>query len=92
MLQRSILATRRSPVRSITRRLEIYHPVRLAKTKAAQSTVPQYDYDVIVIGGGHAGTEACTAAARVGARTLLITQDTSKIGTNLYENKMGYLK
>ncbi|KAI9310914.1 glucose inhibited division protein A-domain-containing protein [Dichotomocladium elegans] len=38
------------------------------------------DFDVIVIGGGHAGTEACTAAARVGARTLLITQNTDTIG------------
>ncbi|KAI9494447.1 glucose inhibited division protein A-domain-containing protein [Zychaea mexicana] len=38
------------------------------------------DYDVIIIGGGHAGTEACTAAARVGARTLLITQNTDTIG------------
>ncbi|NEY90305.1 tRNA uridine-5-carboxymethylaminomethyl(34) synthesis enzyme MnmG [Tabrizicola oligotrophica] len=37
-------------------------------------------FDVIVIGGGHAGTEAAAAAARMGARTALITLDREKIG------------
>jgi tRNA uridine 5-carboxymethylaminomethyl modification enzyme len=37
-------------------------------------------FDVIVVGGGHAGTEAATSAARMGARTLLITHDPAKIG------------
>jgi tRNA uridine 5-carboxymethylaminomethyl modification enzyme len=37
-------------------------------------------YDVIVIGGGHAGTEAATLAGRRGARTLLLTQNLETIG------------
>ena len=36
--------------------------------------------DVVVIGGGHAGCEAATAAARTGASTILVTQRTDTIG------------
>ena len=39
-----------------------------------------YGYDVIVIGGGHAGTEAALAAARSGVRTLLLTHNVETIG------------
>ncbi|KAH8653646.1 glucose inhibited division protein A-domain-containing protein [Xylariales sp. PMI_506] len=38
-------------------------------------------FDVVVIGGGHAGTEACAAAARSGARTALITPKLDNLGT-----------
>src|SRR5436309_2777492 len=40
----------------------------------------QSNYDIIVIGGGHAGAEAAWAASRLGASTALITLDESKIG------------
>ena len=39
-----------------------------------------HDFDVVVIGGGHAGLEAASAAARMGVKTALITTNFSTIG------------
>ncbi|KAJ5613060.1 hypothetical protein N7510_006254 [Penicillium lagena] len=54
----------------------------LAHTHRGLATVSDdsQPYDVVVIGGGHAGSEACAAAARSGARTALITPSRSNIG------------
>ena len=39
----------------------------------------KFKYDVVVVGAGHAGCEAATAAAKLGAKTCLVTMDMNKI-------------
>ena len=51
--------------------------MRAATTPMSETT---HTYDVIVIGGGHAGTEAALAAARLGAHTLLLTHNIETLG------------
>ncbi len=47
---------------------------------ASNSLLSTYDYDVLIIGAGHAGTEAALAAARIGAKTALLTTNLDTVG------------
>ena len=49
-------------------------------SKKGNNMIKNNQYDVIVIGGGHAGCEAALSAARMGCNTLLITMNIDKIG------------
>ena len=49
----------------------------------------EFKYDIIVVGGGHAGCEAAHAAAVMGARTLLITMDMTKLAQMSCNPAMG---
>ena len=49
------------------------------------------NYDVVIIGGGHAGIEAAVAASRIGAKTALITFSKDDIGTMSCNPAMGGL-
>lgn len=53
---------------------------RLARGSAWYHFSSGRSYDVVIIGGGHAGCEAASAAARTGASTLLLTQKISTLG------------
>ncbi|KAI3343706.1 mitochondrial translation optimization protein [Ustulina deusta] len=66
------------PGRAVRRRPQaLYAQRRSLATVAPEGTRP---FDVIVVGGGHAGTEACAAAARSGARTALVTPKIDNLG------------
>ena len=55
-------------------------PIFPFKKPPAQALIGKSTYDVVVIGGGHAGTEASTASARSGAKTALVTPSLSNLG------------
>lgn len=74
--QLSSIARKTSRTNTLNNLQHFYQNARAITSLQSQSK----SYDVIVIGGGHAGTEAATAAARTGAKTLLLTQKVSTLG------------
>ncbi|OJJ43753.1 hypothetical protein ASPZODRAFT_73468 [Penicilliopsis zonata CBS 506.65] len=72
---------------SYTRSINLLRSIRGVRSRVvgtsrglATASEGSQPYDVVVIGGGHAGSEACAAAARTGARTVLVTPSRSNIG------------
>src|SRR5437870_3671618 len=79
MTKRAVIASEAKQSRAVVFHVKPRHSGAPSLHSAAMSDI-RGTYDVIVIGGGHAGCEAAAAAARIGARTALLTHSRATIG------------
>lgn len=70
-----------SPWRSFSSAEPVGTPLSRPQKVLPERFMGKMVFDVVVVGGGHAGCEAAAASARVGAKTALITHKFSTIGT-----------
>jgi choline dehydrogenase-like flavoprotein len=59
----------------------------IPSSSSAQQWYDEEDYDVVVVGGGHAGCEAALAAARTGAKTLMLTLNLDRIAWQVHSSR-----
>ena len=72
--------------RSWSRNWKYFHS--LVRQYSDFSPEEEKQFDVIVVGGGHAGTEACASAARMRCKTLLITHKKETVGMSATGNRL----
>ena len=69
----------------------LFENFKSVRSLATECSYFSHNFDVCVIGGGHAGVEAAASSARAGAKTVLLTQNANTIGVMSCNPSLGEL-
>ena len=69
----------------------LFENFKSVRSLATECSYFSHNFDVCVIGGGHAGVEAAASSARAGAKTVLLTQNANTIGVMSCNPSLGKL-